>query len=642
MKVAYKHLANCIPSRPSIDDISEKLFQLGHEHEVHNEIFDMDLTPNRGDCLSLNGLLRDLAAFYEVDINNDIYSFNINKLDIDFDNRATSDCSHISFLKIEIAEDVRPYKGFLRDYFKDLGHNKNNFFTDVSNYISYETGQPTHCYDALKILNPIILHTLDTKQEFETLLGTNIELEKDSLVFSSNKKIINFAGIMGSKDSACSSDTRSVIVECAYFNPESIIGKSIKYNLKSDASYKFERGTDPLSHETVLRRFLQIVSDHARVESSEIFFKNYQKHIINEIPISVERANKILGTSLNKEEFSDHLKKLGFILKTNKIIVPSYRRDITNENDIAEEIARVIGYNNISSKTFSIPKVENFNQEDSDLESNIKKLLINQGFLEVINNPFVASGKTDSIKVDNPLDSNRQYLRNGLETSLLDNLLYNERRQKDSIKFFEISNIYVKNQEIQNKKVLGIICSGRVGKNYQEFSKKIDIKFLTNLFKEFFPETKIEPYYLSRENLDSKLDNRIVYLEIELDAFKKYDINYFEKLLEPTKLSKDNFIKYKPISEYPSSFRDLSFSVKDVEKYYELQEHLLNYKDELLRETFVFDYFINKKNNEIKIGFRFIFQSNKCTVTEKNVNHVMNAIIESSLQIDSVALPGYK
>ena len=138
MKIAYKHLINFIPSKPCIDDISEKFFQLGHEHEIENNIFIMELTPNRGDCLSINGLLRDLAVFYKVNFINKIYTDDIKSMNLDFNNFATDSCSHISFLKIDITGEISSYKGHLKDYFDDLDVNKNNFFTDVSNYISYE------------------------------------------------------------------------------------------------------------------------------------------------------------------------------------------------------------------------------------------------------------------------------------------------------------------------------------------------------------------------------------------------------------------------------------------------------------------------------------------------------------------------
>ena len=468
MKIAYEHLIKFIPSRPSIENISEKFFQLGHEHEILNNIFDMELTPNRGDCLSINGLLRDLSVFYEVTPNNEIYTDDIKSLDINFVNNSQEACPSISFLKIKIQGEVSAYKGIFQDYFDDLDINKNNFFTDISNYISYETGQPTHCYDAEKVTSLISLETSIEEYEFKTLLDKTIKLEDENLVFVQNDEVINLAGVMGGSNTACSKDTKSVIVECAYFNPENVIGQSIKYDIKSDAAHKFERGVDPLCHEKVLRRFLKIVDEHATIKNVEIFKRDYISHNSTEIPFSIERINNILGLSCNSEELQDYLTKLGFNIDKNKIIAPSYRSDIKTENDIAEEVARVIGYNNIPTQPIKIPKPSNTSAKNLEvLEHNIKTLLISEGFFEVINDPFVNHETNNSIKLDNPLDSGRKNLRINLEKSLIDNLLYNERRQQDSIKLFEITDVYyIEKKELKSKRKLGIICSGRVGKNY--------------------------------------------------------------------------------------------------------------------------------------------------------------------------------
>ena len=642
MKIAYEHLIKFIPSRPSIENISEKFFQLGHEHEIENNIFDMELTPNRGDCLSINGLLRDLSVFYEVTPNNDIYTDDIKSLDINFVNNSPEACPSISFLKIKIQGEVSAYKGIFQDYFDDLDVNKNNFFTDISNYISYETGQPTHCYDAKKVTSLISLETSAEEYEFKTLLDKTIKLEDENLVFVQNDEVINLAGVMGGSSTACSKDTKSVIVECAYFNPENVIGQSIKYDIKSDAAHKFERGVDPLCHEKVLRRFLKIVDEHATIKNVEIFRRDYISHNSTEIPFNIERINNILGLSCNSEELQDYLTKLGFNIDKNKIIAPSYRSDIKTENDIAEEVARVIGYNNIPTQPIKIPKLSNTSAKNLELlENNIKTLLIREGFFEVINDPFVNHETNNSIKLDNPLDSGRKNLRINLEKSLIDNLLYNERRQQDSIKLFEITDVYyIEKKELKSKRKLGIICSGRVGKNYLDFSRKIDNKYLTNILEKLNKKISFNPHLINRDELETKLNDKIIYFEIDLNELENYDFDILDK--EKFILNKNNFKKYIPISSFPSSVRDLSFAVADKEKYHDLQNLLLDYKDILIKEIFIFDFYHNENKDEIKIGFRFVFQSNSSTITEGEVNNIMNEIIEKALSIPSVEIPGLK
>ena len=155
MKIPYSHIIKHIDSHVDINKLSEKLFQLGHEHEIDEQIFNFEFTPNRGDCLSLNGILRDLRAFYKINLKKNIYEFDIPELTLDFKNLSQSSCKKITFLRIDIEDNIKNYKGALQEYFDDMELNKNNFFTDISNFISYETGQPTHCYDASKINSSI-------------------------------------------------------------------------------------------------------------------------------------------------------------------------------------------------------------------------------------------------------------------------------------------------------------------------------------------------------------------------------------------------------------------------------------------------------------------------------------------------------
>ena len=429
-----------IQEKPSIQKLSENLFQLGHEHEIEGDIFDMEFTPNRGDCLSLNGLLRDLAVFYTINSNQKIYTKEIDQLSIDFENLADDICTHITFLKLEISDIPEQYNDSMNKYFKDLDISKNNFFTDVSNYLSYETGQPTHCYDESKIKGKFTFEEINISNEFETLFNKKINLSKKNAVFLLDGEVINLAGVIGGKNTACSSTTKTVLVECAYFRPEAIIGKSVRYDIKSEAAHKFERGVDPECHDEVLRRFIKIVSDHANIKSMSIVSHKARNRPIYKIPISVNKINQIIGLNLSKKEYLGYLVKLGFIIEGNSIIPPSYRADIQTNNDLAEEVARVVGYNNIERLNINIPKNTEVNRYE--IENKIKYFLLDHGFYEVINSPFVGSISKKAIKVDNPLDSNREYLRTNITNSLLDNLLYNEKRQQDSVKLFEISDIY--------------------------------------------------------------------------------------------------------------------------------------------------------------------------------------------------------
>ena len=635
MKIAYSHLLRHIEEKPSIEQLSNSLFQLGHEHEIDRDTFDMEFTPNRGDCLSINGLLRDLSVFYEVKLNQEIYNEKLEKLLIDFKNLSKEICPKISFLKLEIDQLPETYSGSLANYFLDLGLNKNNFFTDISNYISYETGQPTHCYDADKLNAKLVFEEIEREERFETLLEKNIILSKKNAVFSLNNKVINLAGVVGGKSTSCSSETKKVIVECAYFQPEAIIGKSVKYDIESEASHKFERGVDPDCHDKVLRRFINIVSKHSSIKDMSLISYEYKEKPILKIPFNVNKINQIIGINLNENKYLSYLSKLCFQIDKGSIVIPSYRSDIKTQNDLAEEVARIIGYDNISREAIVIPKSKNLNQKD--IENKLKYFLLDNGFYETINSPFVSVSSEGAIKVDNPLDSNRKFLRTNVTNSLLDNLLFNERRQKDSIKLFEISDIYSSNDGIQKKRKLSIIASGRVGLNFKDFSKNIDKKYLTEVFQEILPNEVLNFKTISRDSLNTKISNEIISLELDIDIFSKDILSYKEVSKSPKE-----FIQFDPISDLPSSFKDISYLIKDYNKANELQELLLNYQNNILKNVYIFDYFINEKKQELKIGFRFTFQSKKMTLTADQINNELDDIIKKTLKIPGIEIPGYQ
>ena len=266
---------------------------------------------------------------------------------------------------------------------------------------------------------------------------------------------------------------------------------------------------------------------------------------------------------------------------------------------------------------------------------------MDNGFYEVINAPFEENHEHNSIKVDNPLDSNKPYLRTNLKNSLITNLLYNERRQKDSIKLFEISEIYtlesLSNLIDQNRTVIGVIASGRIGKNYKDFSQKISHKFLRSVLDGYVKESNIIIEEIPRDTLNSKLKDKIYYIEINIENFLPNIEEYISKA-KPL----DGYIKYNPISEYPSSTRDISFSIKEEINLKTVQDIIFSYENEILKEVFVFDFYENTKMKEIKIGFRFVFQSTFNTITDNEVDSVLDDIILKTTKLKNVEIPGLK
>ena len=631
MKISIDHLKHLLEDDIKNEDISSKLMQLGHENEINQNILDIEITPNRGDCLSLRGLARELNYFYGAKIEFKIYEPEIDELVFNFSNEAKEDCPNISFLKVEVDNLPDVYEPYLENYFESLEIKKNNFFTDISNYVSYELGQPTHCYDFSNIGEGLTLTKTSENKEFVTLTGKKLTLDGGELVFLQNDNVINLAGVMGGSTTACSNKTKEVLIECAYFNPESVIGRSIKYDLNSDAAYKFERGIDPSNINYALRRFIKIVEDHATIKKLEIFEDNYSEKKQKLIKNRLQEVNSILGTDITNDKYTKILESLGF--KVNEeISVPNHRNDIEGINDIAEEVARYTGYDNLPTKEFKVNKDSASSAKSDD---QIRAFLIQNGFNEVINYPFTSKNSNDAIQVDNPLDSNKKFLRQTITDSLIENLALNERRQKDSVKLFEISNLYSGNDSIKEEKFLGLIIAGRKGHNYKEFNSYLDFDYLKSILEKLGIDNSLISN-VSRESVNSKSKYEIFTCEVSIDEINTEN---FMKLSIKENIKFEN-TKFSDISEYPLIVRDLSFLINDKNQIQILLDSIESIENTILKNRFIFDFFENEKKGYFKVGYRFIFQSSIKTLTDEEVEKVITDIVESSIKIDGVSIPG--
>ncbi len=644
MKIVYSHLLNFLEKKPSIEELSEKLFQIGHEHKIEGKVFDIDITPNRGDCLSLRGLARDLNYFYSAKLEKKIYKGELPKAKLKFHNKAEDLCPNICFIEIEIEGSVKKYASYLENYFKDLNLNRNNFFTDISNYLAYETGQPTHCYDAEKINGPLVLEKRNKKEKFKTLLGNEIELEGDNLVFTVNGVAIDLAGTMGDESTSCSETTSKVLVECAYFKPQEILGKARQYNLTSDASYKFERGVDYLVQEKVLRRFITIVQDHVEVKSLAIKSEQ-RKTELKKVEFDSKKLNKIIGTNLTDKKQKDILKSL-FFKVSDSVTVPAHRSDVDQINDLAEEITRMIGYDNIPSKALSLPV--QIKTIAKDFETMCSNFLVNSGFFEVINFPFNDNVDDSAISVDNPLDKQRSKMRVCITKSLRENLVYNQNRQKDSIKLFEFSDIYTK--EGYERKLSAIVC-GRTNKNFKEFNQQLDYSYLKGLICTLFQDLlEVKPSFEKDGSENYDLYEKVYFKGAHIGRIGRLSKNFVDSKVKAPVFSFEISIKdleildrkYQKTSDFPASYRDLSFSLDSHDNLSNLSNLMTEAREanDLLTDIFVFDLFENKKLHILKVGYRFKFQSIERSLTDQEIDKVMNSLIEDALLINGINIEG--
>ena len=306
----------------------------------------------------------------------------------------------------------------------------------------------------------------------------------------------------------------------------------------------------------------------------------------------------------------------------------------------------MIGYDNIASKALALPV------KAKKIEANFEELcrdyLVNNGFFEVVNFPFNDNQDDLAISVDNPLDKQRSKMRVCITKSLKENVVFNQNRQKDSIKFFEFSDIYTKDG---NENKLAVIVSGRTNKNFKEFNAPLDYSYLKGLINTIFSE-------ILGQELNFELDksnNYDLYEKIYCDDIHIGRIGKLTKEFVGSKTKTPVFSfeialnnlqlpvkKQSKISDFPASYRDLSFSLHSYENLGELSALIKRHKkfSELMTDCFVFDLFENKKQNILKVGYRFKFQSIENNITDEETEAVMKLLIKESLQIDGINIEG--
>ncbi|MCB9494104.1 MAG: phenylalanine--tRNA ligase subunit beta, partial [Desulfobacteraceae bacterium] len=441
-------------------------------------VLEVDLTPNRADCLSLIGIAREVSAIEGTKINipsSDKYKDEKNKGEIL--NKASVEvkdqdlCPKYCARYIDNIK-VSPSPFWLQSILLCSGVRPINNIVDVTNYIMLETGQPLHAfdYDEVKGSKIIVQRAIDS-EKFTALDGKERTLDSEILMICDNERKVAAAGIMGGENSEITDKTTKVLLESAYFYPPSVRKSAKKLGLSTDSSHRFERGVDPLQVEKALNRAAQLIEELGNGKTAEGYIDTQTKPFQEiEIFFSPLDCNKRLGLDLSADQCISYLESVGFIVeKTDNntkylIKVPSYRVDVERPEDLSEEIARRYGYNNIPT---TFPKSSAFDKEDESefaLRLEIKETMKALGFNETINYSFIGSSliqKTglekefyiEPVKILNPLSEDQALMRTDLVPGILENISSNLSRQITTLKFFETGQVFFPDSELINKSV---------------------------------------------------------------------------------------------------------------------------------------------------------------------------------------------
>ncbi len=645
--------------------IGEKYFK-----NTSEKVIDLSITPNRPDCLGVRGIARDLSAAGagKLKINkksNLKYRGNQN-INVTIKKEKVQGCTTFGSCLIKGVTNTESPK-WLKDKIMSLGQKPISAIVDITNYVMFDLNRPLHAYDADKIDNEIIVRSSSKGESFEALDNKKYILENDMCVISDRSGVLGLGGIIGGTRSGTEYSTKNILLESAYFLPRSIRKTSKHLNIDTDAKFRFERGIDPLSIEEGLIKASELIKQICGGEISNLDVKkieNYKKTIINFDPFLFEKTT---GFNVENKELIKILEKLGFNVSKNKkilkLVVPSWRPDITQSIDIVEEIVRIKGYEHINTsepvKTRLKPTL-NYYQK---LFHFLQRSVASKGYLETVTWSFTDSKinqlfkeNDEEIPIVNPISSDLNVLRNSIFPNLIFYLKKNLDRGFKDISFFEIGPAFKGKNPGDQLTVIGAVKAGKVSRLSWNDKERIvdtfDVKkdVIQSLYEaginkdDIIIDDRTPSYYHPGKSgavyQNKKEKNAVAYFgEIHPNIKKKLDIkteglvifeiclDYIEELKQKIKDSKSEY-KY---SDYQKSERDFAFIINNNFKSQELVNIIMSVDNKLIKSVRVFDVFEGENIPEGKksIAVNVTIQSEEKTLNENDLDNINKLIISS-------------
>ena len=630
--------------------------------EVENDkILEIGLTPNRSDAMSHFGVARDLKVFF--DLNKEktnlklpsISEFSYDDFKIETkiyveDSKLSPLYAGIIIKNIEVKESSK----WIKNKLKSIGQEPINNIVDITNYVLHEIGQPLHAFDLDKISN-IEVKTLDSKTDFKTLDGNQISLDNEDIMICSKSNPLCLAGIFGGLDSGVTNNTKNIFLESAIFNSISVRKSSKRHSIFTEASSRFERGVDPEMVIYALKRAsILIKNDCPDSISSNVIKEDNLKLKEKNIFLRYDKINSISGKLIDKEIIASILNSLDVTIEAAtddglNVISPHYRADVNREIDLIEEILRVYGYNNIDSSLTLTRSSKDFTvNNDKIIDNIIYRNLVGVGFNEIMTNS-ICSPESNQINKDikpieiiNPQGVELSNLRVSLLPGMLDIINFNINRQNKNLKLFEIGNTYyLDHKENVETKLLSISISGEIFNESWLNKDQIDnFYYIKGLIKRLCNDLSLKVKFISKN--DSNYSKKLVIIkgkdtigcigEINKNLLNNYSINtkvwYAEINLSKIDI-KNNVIKYKEISKFPSSRRDISMIVDSKVTFDNIEKLAFDIEKNILKEVNLFDVYKDKSmsNDKESYAISFLFNDSKKTLTDKHIDQVMKKIM---------------
>ncbi len=639
-------------------------------YQLEDTIIDIDLTPNRADCFCIKGIAIDVACLNKTGLNEisieEVKATHSEEISVNLD--AKHKCPRYLCSVINNIDNTKQTPIWMQEKLRRSGIRAIHPVVDVTNYVMLELGQPMHGFDKESINGAINVKMAKAQDTITLLDGKEIKLDESFLMIADDVRHLAIAGVMGGENSGVTEKTQNIVLESAYFDPATIMGKSRDIGVHTESALRFERGVDPELQRQAMHRAIQLIVDICGGEVGPITEAVASEHIpkIQKITLSKSKLRRVLGFEVPQQQVTEILQGLTMHVETDEnawhVTAPSSRFDIAIEEDLIEEVVRIVGYDNMPSENLFGESVISQMPEEHISHNKIKTQMCHLGYLEAINYSFVSEKHlndfnlaSDSFALKNPLTEEFAIMRTSLLPGMMQTIKYNLRRQNDSIKMFETGNVFHKRSNIQEDDKILAVCTGKRHIEHWGLSKdpidffdcKGDLEALLNNCKSSYKFSQSEHSFLhpgrqAQVEIDGKIIGWIgqIHPEICRRIGVKKDVYAFELFMK--NIQKTSLPVFQDVSKFPSVRRDLAMLVNDDISQQQISHLVSDILGDLLVETIVFDEY---KGDNIDSGKRslamgLVLQQKNATFEDKDVDKLMSKVVSSISQDLNIEIRG--
>ena len=660
----------CSEQELKLNDSSNGIMELAQDAPVglpiadylklDDTLIEIDLTPNRGDCLSIAGVAREVSA------NNDLPMVlpDLKEIPAQIDDvfEVTLDnnqaCPHYVGRIIKGINAKAETPLWMKEKLRRSGMRSISPVVDVTNYIMAELGQPMHGFDLSKLTGGITVRNAIANEKITLLDSSEITCREDTLVIADHEKALAVAGIMGGLDSSVQDETVDILLESAFFAPIHVAGKARSYGMHTDSSHRFERGVDSGLQNIAIERATQILLEIVGGQPGPVFEAIAPECMPQqpEILLRHQRIERLLGIEVDSTKVNSILNSLEMTVEAVnegwKVIAPSYRFDINIEADLIEEIGRIVGYNNIpGTKEAAHVAMESFSETRLSM-NRLKDSLVSRGYYEAVTYAFVSPAiqnimhpKAKTLSLANPISSDMSEMRTRLLPGLVQAVQHNLNRQQSRVRLFETGLCFIPgDNELQQSPHIAAVISGSSesegwvsSKNAVDFYDiKGDLQSLLQLVdeKDFEFRTTTNEILHPGQAADIYVNDKLIGFVGALHPSVLTQLQVDQKLfvfeMEADYLLKTNLPAFSELSRFPSIRRDLALIVDQDVSAQELLDTVYSIKSEIIQDVFIFDVYTGKEviNNRKSVALGLILQGFSRTLNDTDVGEIVSKVLQ--------------